>query len=261
MGIHIRYNLHQWSTFTRSFGWIVGTRLFFNIKLKRQVPLQLPQLSHPLWLRPQTSDFPTFLQVFVEQQYKFDYGKSPKVIIDGGANIGLFALEMKRKYPDAQVICIEPDPENFEMLVKNTQAYPNVFHEQAGIWFKDTTLQVYDKYNKGKWALVVEENLEAGNVKALSIGTLMQKYQLERIDVLKLDIETSELELFSRDYLDWLPKVKMVVVELHGWRHHVTAGFEIIVRKRITSRVASICNTKFELRGAIHHQGVYNRMV
>ena len=45
----------------------------------------------------------------------------------------------------------------------------------------------------------------------------MEVAGLEQIDLLKLDIETAERELFSKNYQAWLPKTKAIVIELHDW--------------------------------------------
>jgi FkbM family methyltransferase len=143
---------------------------------------------------------------------------NPQIIIDGGANIGLFTIWMKKKYPTAKIICIEPDVENFELLQKNVATYHDVSCECCALW--DTEggkLKSYDKYNTGKWGLVVEEDLTHGNVCAISINTLIENYAIKQIDVLKLDIEKSEKQLFSSNYEMWLPKVKLIVIELHDW--------------------------------------------
>jgi hypothetical protein len=74
---------------------------------------------------------------------------------------------------------------------------------------------VWDKFDIGKWAMVVEENDYNWNVNAVSIPALMKKHDIEFIDVLKLDIESSEKELFSQNFEPWLSKTKMIIIELH----------------------------------------------
>jgi hypothetical protein len=44
---------------------------------------------------------------------------------------------------------------------------------------------------------------------------LLAKYALQKIDVLKLDIETSEKQLFANNFESWLPKVRTIIIELH----------------------------------------------
>jgi len=45
----------------------------------------------------------------------------------------------------------------------------------------------------------------------------LEQSDFEYIDILKLDIEGAEKELFADNTELWLPKVNIVVIELHDW--------------------------------------------
>lgn len=202
--------------FCSNFGLLSGLQLFLTFKFGNVNQIRLPRIKHPLYLRPNTSDVPTFNQVFLQNEYDL-HVSAPKVIIDGGANIGLFAVLMKNKYPEAKIICIEPDQENFSILQANTAAYDDIYCENCGIWNKETVLKVFDKYNGGKWQMIVEEDSQHGNVPAITLNTILEKYAIRQVDILKLDIETSEKYVFQENFKSWLPKVKTIVIELHDW--------------------------------------------
>ena len=198
------------------FGLLRGSVLYFQIKTGRLHKLSIPGMASPISIRPGTSDILAFNQIFLNQQNPLNFLPNASVIIDGGANIGFFTLQVKHKYPRANIYCIEPDPENFTILQKNVSGYAGIQCLQVGLWNRDTRLKVFDKFGKGKWAMVVEEDLEGG-VPALSIDSLMSQNGLERIDILKLDIETSEKFLFASNYEKWLPKTKVILIEFHDW--------------------------------------------
>ncbi len=201
--------------FLKQFGIWNGLYLYLKFTLGSVEKISLPHIKYPIKLRANTSDIPVFNEVFLQGGYNIEYNKNPKVVIDGGANIGLFSIKLKNDFPDAQIICVEPDPDNFQTLKKNLSSYPNTFFENSGIWNKSTKLKVYDKHNMGKWAMIVEEDLENGNIDAVSIGSLFEKYDIQKLDILKLDVEGSEKQIFSDNYQEWLPKVKMILIELH----------------------------------------------
>ncbi|RYG31008.1 MAG: hypothetical protein EOO01_35960 [Chitinophagaceae bacterium] len=83
------------------------------------------------------------------------------------------------------------------------------------LWHHPTKLEVVDKFKQGHSALAVRENFGEGNTRAITIKEVMHEYSLTEIDVLKIDIEASEQYLFSQNTEEWLPKVRMVIIELH----------------------------------------------
>lgn len=208
--INFKALLKYWMT----FGFWSGIIVFYKFKFGKIISIKIPSLKFPFNLRRSHADIEVFNQIFVENDYTIDFDV-PEVIIDGGANIGLLALLLANRYPKATIICIEPDKENFAILKQNTINYKNIFCENAGLWDKDTKLKVHDKYNKGKWGIIVEEDIEDGAVLSLSLDTLVEKYSIQQIDILKLDIETSEKQLFTDNYMNWLLLTKTIVIELH----------------------------------------------
>ena len=209
--------MSRFKKYRRQFGLTKGIEIYLKLKLGIVKALKVPGIQFPIQLRPGTSDARTFYQIFVKKEYDIDFKLTPKIIIDGGSNVGLFAIFMKNRYPDAKIICIEPDPENFDLLTTNVSKYTDIHCVNAGLWNKDALLKVYDKYNSGKWGIVVEEDEKEGTVQAISMDSLYKTYSLDAVDVLKIDIETSERQLFSNNFENWLPKNKVVIIELHDW--------------------------------------------
>ncbi len=198
-----------------NYGLVAGLKLFVKIKFKSFDKLRVPGIANTICLREGTSDLQTFYQIFLDNEYEIEIINKPKVIIDAGANIGLFSILMKSKFPESQIICIEPDADNFKKLQLNLSEYGNVFYENFALWSKETKLKVYDKFSMGKWGLIVEENETDNNISAITINTIIDKYKIERIDLLKLDIESSEKYLFRENFERWLPMTKMIVIEFH----------------------------------------------
>jgi FkbM family methyltransferase len=207
----------------KAFRFFSGTKFFLSLLFFGKEKVSIPGIERPVFLRRNTSDFRTFLQVFVEKGYDIPKMENVAVILDAGANIGLFSVLMKSKFPSAKVICIEPDIDNYAQLKKNLQAYTDVYYENIGIWNKSAYLKISDKYDMGKWGMVVEETNAAKGLEAHSIEFIMRKYGLDRIDILKIDIETSEKILFKDNYEYWLPKAKMIIIETHDWIEKGTA--------------------------------------
>ncbi len=177
--------------------------------------------KHPILLRIPTSDVPTYKQVFVNDEYDFLVETQPKVIVDAGANIGLASIYFANRYPDAKIIAIEPEQSNFELLKENIAPYPNITPIQAALWHENKELSLIDP-GLGNWAFrtVVTNPLEntqtktCHSVMAITVDTIMKDFNLETIDILKLDIEGAEKEVFSNTS-SWIGKVDSLIVELH----------------------------------------------
>lgn len=212
-----------------------GTLLLFKryIKTYEYFDILLPKYSHSFSLRNNTSDICVFYQVFLAKSYHINFEIEPKIIIDCGANIGLSTIYFKNRFPDSKIISIEPEQSNFEQLVKNTQKYSNVFCVNSGIWNKTTNLIVKNN-NSGNWGFMVEEVVykNKDTISALSINDVMVKYEIDQIDILKIDIEGSEKELFESNFEEWIPKTKILIIELHdGLREGASKSFFSTISK------------------------------
>jgi FkbM family methyltransferase len=176
----------------------------------------LKGFSYPLYLRSNTSDFSVFKQIFEDENYYIWQDVKPEVIIDCGANIGLTSVYYKMRYPEAKIICIEPDLSNYEMLIKNTENFHNIVPYNAGVWNKSTNLVIKNPTGD-KWAFMVEETAETlpDAIKAVSIENIMKEQNIDFIDILKIDIEGSEVEVFQSNYDYWLSRTRILIIELH----------------------------------------------
>ena len=187
------------------------------VKLK----LEKSHLKHPILLRIPSSDVPTYRQVFIDKEYAFHTGRSPEVIIDAGANIGLASVYFANKYPDAKIIAIEPEESNFELLKENTSPYPNIIPLHAALWNRNEEINLVDP-GLGKWGFMTDGKRSLGEspdnvchaVKAFTVDRIIKDYGLERVNILKMDIEGAEKEVFT-DTSAWIDSVDSIIVELH----------------------------------------------
>lgn len=185
-------------------------------KSNGEVDLHLKQLPHPVFLRCGTSDLETFDQTFKAKEFNFGnlLPSSPRTIIDAGANIGMSSIYFANQFPTAQIIAIEPQTDNYMQLVKNTKPYPKIKPIQCAVWPSKTTLQI-NNTNQGNWGFTVSES-NSGLVEALPIPDILSKFSIEEVDLLKIDIEGAEFELFSsNENLSWIQHVDTIAIELH----------------------------------------------
>jgi FkbM family methyltransferase len=187
----------------------------------------VPGSKTKVLLRLGSSDISVFNGIFRWQEYGWELERAPRTIVDGGAYIGLSAIYFTLRYPGVRVIAVEASEENFRLLVRNTSAFPNVEPVNAALWPRPGSLVLTDP-GTGLWGLQVadagtQDNAaredageSADSVRAITIPEIISDHQLERIDLLKVDIEGSEKELFAAP-APWLGQVDAICVELHDW--------------------------------------------
>lgn len=56
---------------------------------------------------------------------------------------------------------------------------------------------------------------EAYDIESITIDQILELKKWDTIDILKIDIEVAEKELFEDNYKSWLPKVKVIYPETH----------------------------------------------
>lgn len=205
-------------TMIRRYGFLKALLLFFqSLRSTGITTVRLPGLTHPIFLRNGTSDWPTFHQVFTFQEYQLNLQFSPQYIIDCGANIGLSIAYLKFRYPSAKIIAIEPESSNFAQARRNTEQLKDVHLIQAAIWNKKTKLKLVQGDDYRHWSFYMKEAAQGdeGTTDAVCIDDLKKEFGFPHIDILKVDIEGGELELFNSHYENWLPTTKVIVVETH----------------------------------------------
>ncbi|MEM6707981.1 MAG: FkbM family methyltransferase [Pseudomonadota bacterium] len=179
-------------------------------------PLSVTVDGAEVELRPATTDLDTLLQIFWTREYAGELADGPQIIVDAGANVGYAAIFLARRYPNARVIAIEPSASNFAQLVAHAKRYPAIEPIQAALWHEDGELELQD-VGEGAWGFRVDAQARGqtvSRVRAVSIPTLMAEFGLDRIDLLKLDIEGSEKEVFEHA-AEWIDAVGAIAAELH----------------------------------------------
>jgi FkbM family methyltransferase len=196
-----------------------------GISRSSSLEIKLKNAKFPLLIRTHASDRDVLWQVFIQGEYGPVELSNPKVIIDLGANVGYSAAYFLSKYPTAAVLAVEPDPDNYAICVRNLAPYGQRAKVIHGAAWPERRKLVLDKgtYGDGRdWATRVKpategagSNADAG-IDGYDVETLIGLCNSPEVDLLKIDIERSELELFSRNTERWLPRVKNLCIELHG---------------------------------------------
>lgn len=185
----------------------------------KQLTLTADGIKHPLFVRLRTSDAEVYEDILLAKAYDYPISFTPRTVVDAGANCGMTSVFYANRFPDATVVAVEPEASNYEALVRNTRVYPNIIPIHAALWNEDGHVEVFGGWgprwtNWGKWGFRVRKGDGNHNAcRALTLTTLMREVGIESVDILKVDVEGAEREIFSR--CDWMDKVKLLAIELH----------------------------------------------
>jgi FkbM family methyltransferase len=227
----IAYNLVALQKWPRSAGW--RGALSFGVHRARRA-LGLPEPS-TLRLKPRhamypvlarlggSSDLDVFNQIFIFDEYSCVRDiRNPYLIFDLGANVGYSSAYLLSKFPTAAIVAVEPDPANFELCRKNLAPYGDRVQVVLGAAWSNRSKLLLSRGTFGdgrEWATQVKEGKRNGDLAAVEgwdIPSLIQLTDKQQIDLLKVDIEGSEANIFGGNSSEWLPKVRNICIELHG---------------------------------------------
>jgi FkbM family methyltransferase len=197
-----------------------------NIEIKNLgegnvISINRADYKHPIYLRNYTTDVPTYKEIIERSKYCFTAKHEPEYIIDAGANVGMAAVYFANKYKNAKIIAIEPESENYELLKKNTENYTNVTAIKAALWNTSGEISLFDTGGNDAFMTETDETALKPSKKnfkqttqAVTIDEIIDQFHIDSIDVLKIDIEGAEKEVFD-SCESWINKTNCIIVELH----------------------------------------------
>lgn len=131
----------------------------------------------------------------------------PKVILELGSRDGIQSIEFSKIFPKAKIYAFECYPPCIEMCIKNTRKYKNIKIVKNAVFNKDCNINFYSfsdnigtgsifKINKKSPIshLIPKKEIK---VKATRIDTWAKENNIERIDLLWVDLQGAEYEAFE----------------------------------------------------------------
>jgi len=137
------------------------------------------------------------------------------LIVDAGANIGLSALWFGVRYPGARLYCFEPEARCFDLLQHNLRQLPGVTCERVALSEHTGEIPLYVTENASDHSVFdtgAPARLET--VSSVRLEDYLDRQGIERVDLLKLDVEGSEFSVL-KGLGDHLDRVSVIIGECH----------------------------------------------
>lgn len=202
--------------YIKDFGFVHGCKLYLAKNFSTDLVLKYPYFKYPVYFRnlATKSDIIMFRQIFVSKDYNITVPFNPEIILDLGANVGFASIYFSNRFPAAKIFALEPNADNYKMACKNTQNYVNVKMVQGAIWNSNEKVHGVDK-GLGEAAFMIASGNGEGTINAYTIDDVLKDMNVQSADIIKIDIEGSEKEIFEKGFENWMPKTKIIIVETH----------------------------------------------
>lgn len=138
------------------------------------------------------------------------------LIIDCGANIGLSSIHFSTTFPNALIVSIEPEKNNFLQMKKNCVGLGNIEFQNMAIGAIDGFANINDAdADNNAFRTSRSENRE-GEIEVISVSSILTRHKDFIPFIIKIDIEGFEEDLFSSN-TEWVEKFPLLIVETHDW--------------------------------------------
>lgn len=199
--------------------WLRLSQDFGISRLLKYLPKQIRNQERQVELRNgvklryrlNRGDIQSIREVLLEHAYRLAFPISNGVLVDLGANIGLTSVWLTKEYGFASVIAVEPDAGNAALARKNfdLNGIPGTILEAAIGPFDGTVrFQAAEESNLGR--LSDEGEL----VRSISMRSVLNRFCLSEVDLVKMDIEGGEEALLTGPP-EWLYQTKAIIAEFH----------------------------------------------
>ena len=196
---------------------------------------RLRWFGRDVFYRSGTADPVVMYQVLLRRGKKAEYyvppALRPKIILDIGSNIGASILYFHRQFPDAKIFGFEPHPDTFRVLQKNVAHLPGVTVSNYGLGATHQRIAVQaDEVHFGGFntrGRFKDRGFPATPVECevRRLDDVLREIGITQVDLIKIDCEGSEADIFSTLSDGILNHCQWIVGELHD-----DTGFAVLAR-------------------------------
>lgn len=214
--------LHALRVIRRNFAVRVLAIIGRRVPLLRDRPLHFSWGGRPFAARP-IDVHGSVISVFVLREYDDLLARlatEAPVVVDGGANVGAFAIFIKSAFPDAKVVSIEASADTYRILTDNVRrsGWDGWSAHHCAIWDHDGVVDFTDDAQASANSSVAANGnggarrpTPARRLDALLADVLPDT----RISLLKLDIEGAEERVLA-SLRGSMSMIDSLVIEVHA---------------------------------------------
>lgn len=184
----------------------------------------------PIRFHVSRSVYALFKELFMEDVYEIDSLvhdlPATPVVIDIGANVGFFDIQLLSKIKNATIYAYEPIPANVKMLQNTLQQNPRLgqsirLFAMAVTGLPLNKLELFAEADETSQVVASvisgfhENNSRKITVPCVTLTDIIQKNDLQAIDFLKMDCEGSEYDIMYNTAPALIQRIKKMMIEVH----------------------------------------------
>lgn len=197
------------------------------------VPVRLEVRRSGAIVRTPILDAWVTFEVFAFHEYQFDDipWRSIRTVIDCGAHVGAFAMWVSEQSPCA-IAAIEPSPSTFSFLAKNlAPLHDRVQCFELALAGQSGSRAMYDQGFAASSSFVRRTpGSRTYKVEGIRFDDLLGRTGFKTVDLLKMDIEGAEQEVFESISTTTLQRIGSAIIECHPFAGTDTA----FLKRRLT---------------------------
>jgi len=212
LGVFLK--IKNWTTYFKDyFGRLKNQKIIY--KLRNGIKYSV---------RGGTCDRGIINEIWIEKYYTPKGFKinEKDIIVDVGAQIGIFSIYAASIAKKGKVYSFEPMPENFKMIKDNSKLnnLKNILPINYALSDKNGKETMFlDDLNTGGHSLVNSGKTWSKNkisINSMSFDKFVASNKIKKIDFLKMDCEGSEYKIFFNASDSTLKKIKKISMEYHN---------------------------------------------
>lgn len=200
--------------FSLPFGIII---LKLSKNFYQLIPLKRNLLNFPLIiLDVQAVDI--FFEVFFENSYeKYNKIKPGDIVIDIGANIGLFTIKASQSTGKSGfIVAIEPEPRNIKVFNLNLKYYPDVILIPKAVGNFRGEIDLMIGTHSGSHTVNIDNDGDFFTKAIITVpidtlDNIIKELNVKEIDFVKIDVEGGELEVL-KGAVNVLNRIKFLAI-------------------------------------------------
>jgi FkbM family methyltransferase len=189
---------------------------FFNYIFRLKRPTEYRFRNGSRLIDPIGTLAGTIAVIFVRREYGSI--RNFRTIIDVGANMGGFALFAAKSCPEATIYCYEPEQNNFSTLTRNitvNHLQNRVSAFQCAVASSSGPREIAVNLSPLHSLFTTSKGGRRQSINCVTLSEIIKDLSLEKIDLLKMNCEGAEYEIFGNCAQEHLDRIHNIRLEYH----------------------------------------------